>query len=177
MREISALPALKVHIEELIKSGKSIGFVPTMGALHEGHFKLIRNCREENDVTVVSIFVNPTQFNNSEDLANYPRNLEQDTGHLQRLGVDVVFIPVEQDLYPEQPTISINFGGMADTLEGSFRKGHFEGVGTIVTKLLHLVQPTNAYFGLKDLQQYVLIRLMCKELNFGGRKKKKSAFH
>ncbi|WP_424962169.1 pantoate--beta-alanine ligase [Ekhidna sp.] len=166
MRTIGALSELTDTISGFKRNSQSIGFVPTMGALHDGHLALIKKSNEQNDVTIVSIFVNPLQFNNPSDLEKYPRVIEEDTELLKKQNVDVVFMPDEKALYPEKPKVSINFGPMAERLEGKYRKGHFEGVGVIVSKLLHLVDPTRAYFGLKDLQQFILIRRMCQDLNF-----------
>ncbi|WP_425392811.1 pantoate--beta-alanine ligase [Ekhidna sp.] len=166
MRIISAPSELKDTITSYKKNDKTIGFVPTMGALHDGHLSLIKKSIDQNDCTVVSIFVNPLQFNNSSDLAKYPRVIEEDIKLLKSYDVNVVFTPSEDDLYPRQPMISINFGDLSKRLEGEFRKGHFEGVGVIVSKLLHLTSPDFAYFGLKDLQQYILIRTLCEELDF-----------
>ena len=166
MRVFSASAELTNFISSFKKGGKSVGFVPTMGALHKGHFSLIQRAKDENDVVIVSIFVNPLQFNNDQDLAKYPRILEQDLTELEKLNVDIVFTPSEKELYPEKPVISINFGKMSSVLEGEFRSGHFEGVGIVVSKLLHLTQPDRAYFGLKDLQQFILIRKMCFDLSF-----------
>ncbi len=153
-------------IRTFVKKGEKIGFVPTMGALHEGHISLVKKSVEQNDVTVVSIFVNPLQFNNSEDLANYPRVIDEDIQLLEGENVDVVFSPTVDQFYPNEPIVSIDFGNLAKGLEGEFRKGHFEGVGVVVSKLLHLVSPTRAYFGLKDLQQFLLIKRMCSDLSY-----------
>ncbi|WP_420576119.1 pantoate--beta-alanine ligase [Ekhidna sp.] len=166
MRIISALSELKDVILSYRKNSQTIGFVPTMGALHKGHIALIGNSTEQNEVTVVSIFVNPLQFNNASDLALYPRVVEEDIELLKTYKVDVVFIPEEDEFYPEKPSISVDFGELANRLEGKFRQGHFEGVGVVVSKLLHLTNPDRAYFGLKDLQQFLLIKRMCQELNF-----------
>ena len=166
MHVIGALNALSDVISTFVKNGKTIGFVPTMGALHAGHLSLIRESVDHNDVTIVSIFVNPLQFNNASDLAKYPRVLEEDINLLQNNNVDVVFTPSEDELYPEKPIVSIDFGALATTLEGEYRKGHFEGVGLVISKFLHVVRPTRAYFGFKDLQQFILIRRMCIDLGF-----------
>ena len=166
MREITASGSIFNVTSALKKEGKSIGLVPTMGALHEGHFTLVRESTKVNDVTVVSIFVNPLQFNKKEDLLAYPRNLEQDLEMLESLNVDYAFTPGEKDLYPSEPSLSIRFGELENVLEGAFRPGHFAGVGVVVSKLFHIVQPDRAYFGLKDLQQFLLIKKMCVELNF-----------
>lgn len=166
MRTISAVIELSKTISSYKRDGKSIGLVPTMGALHDGHLSLVRRAKRENDVVVVSIFVNPLQFNNEADLNNYPRVIEEDVELLKQEGVDVVFSPEVSELYPDKPIISIDFGEMANKLEGKYRQGHFEGVGIVVSKLLHLTSPTKAYFGLKDLQQFILIRRMCLDLGF-----------
>ncbi|MFY0607361.1 MAG: pantoate--beta-alanine ligase [Cyclobacteriaceae bacterium] len=149
----------------LQKEGKKIGLVPTMGALHLGHFSLIEAARNANDNVVVSIFVNPLQFNREEDLLNYPRTLEQDIESLKSLNVDVLYCPEASDMYLSKPKISIDFGSLADTMEGHFRPGHFSGVGVIVTKLFNQINPDRAYFGLKDLQQFLLIKKMTEELS------------
>jgi len=166
MRIFSASDSIIKYLNEQRDSRKRSGFIPTMGALHEGHFSLIRQAIEENDHVVVSIFVNPLQFNNSEDLKNYPRDIEKDISLLEQLKVDVVFTPDEKTFYEEKPLVAIDFGKMGKVLEGRFRKNHFEGVGIVVSKLLHIIQPNSAYFGLKDLQQFLLIKRMCKDLGF-----------
>ena len=150
-----------------IKTEKNkIGFVPTMGALHDGHLVLVNKAIKENQITIVSIFVNPLQFNNSDDLKKYPQNIGNDIALLEKYNVDIVFNPTEKEFYPSKPLISIDFGSLSRTLEGKFRKGHFGGVGIVISKLLHLIQPTIIYLGLKDLQQYLLIKQMCIDLNF-----------
>ena len=169
MQVISASSEVKSTLKSLQKLNKTIGLVPTMGALHEGHLGLIKTSLEGNDLTVVSIFVNPLQFDKKEDLTNYPRDLEEDLRLLSGLGVDFVFNPTVEDLYPSPPKVSIKFGEMSAVLEGKYRKGHFDGVGIVVAKLLNLVQPDHAYFGLKDLQQYSLIKNLCNDLNFQTR--------
>ncbi|PMD98107.1 pantoate--beta-alanine ligase [Siphonobacter sp. BAB-5405] len=150
----------------LTRSTESIGFVPTMGALHEGHLQLIRRARQENAVVVCSIFVNPIQFNNADDLARYPRTLEQDCALLEAAGCDVVFAPSAAEMYPSQPVLTFDFGTLERVLEGAFRPGHFNGVGIVVSKLFHLVQPTRAYFGQKDLQQCLIVRRLIQDLSF-----------
>jgi len=166
MRTISAPIELIRALKPSHHSDLSIGLVPTMGALHKGHLELISRSKADNDLTVASIFVNPIQFNNSEDLKNYPRTIEKDLQLLRELAVDLVFTPSESDLYPNKPSISIHFGQMANVLEGQFRPRHFDGVGIVVSKLLNIVNPCRAYFGLKDLQQFLLIKKMCAELSF-----------
>lgn len=166
MREFSAPQALFHHVSGLKSSDKSIGLVPTMGALHEGHLSLIKKAKEENDIVIVSVFVNPLQFNNEGDLSGYPRTIASDIKILVSNDVDILFAPSESEMYPSRPSISIQFGELANVLEGKFRKGHFEGVGIVVGKLLHSANPDRAYFGLKDLQQFLLIRKMCEDLSF-----------
>lgn len=146
--------------------GKSIGLVPTMGALHDGHFSLIREARKHNELVVVSIFVNPLQFNKQEDLDHYPRTEKEDLRHLQELDVDIAYLPAVADMYPTAPELGIDFQHMGNVMEGAFRPGHFSGVGVVVAKLFHQTNPTRAYFGLKDLQQYLLIRRMVMDLSF-----------
>lgn len=164
--QVYNLPAeIFKETQHLRFQGKSIGLVPTMGALHAGHFYLVNQAREENDILAVSIFVNPLQFNNQEDLDNYPRMLEQDLAHLEKLGVDMVFAPSEEAMYPEKPQVAIDFGRMERVMEGEFRPGHFSGVGVVVTKLFNLMHPTRAYFGKKDMQQYLLVKRMVEDLS------------
>ena len=143
-----------------IFEGKSLGFVPTMGALHEGHMALIQNSVLDNDVTVVSIFVNPTQFNNPDDLENYPSTFEQDASNLKDWNVDVLFCPEAYELYPDNFAFSVDENKDSLVLCGLDRPGHFKGVLTVVMKLLNIVQATRAYFGEKDYQQYRLIQDM-----------------
>jgi len=151
--------------KECLKEGKTIGFVPTMGALHEGHLSLIKRAKQENDVTIVSIFVNPIQFGPSEDFKRYPRDIEGDTEKLQREKVDVVFMPEESSMYPERFLTHVEVEEISERLCGAFRPGHFRGVATVVTKLLNIVKPTRAYFGQKDFQQSVIIKQLVKDLN------------
>lgn len=139
-----------------------------MGALHKGHVSLIDKCVDENDISIVSIFVNPTQFDRKEDFHNYPKTLSTDLELLQNLNVTYVFTPHVDTLYPEETAITIDCGSMATVMEGKYRKGHFEGVAMVVCKLLNIVQPGIAYFGLKDLQQYLIIKKLCYDLNFSG---------
>ena len=143
-------------------AGKSIGMVPTMGALHEGHLSLIRRAHEENDVVFCSIFVNPVQFNNAEDLAKYPRTLEADVQLIGNLA-DYVFAPSVEEVFPVAPTEVYDFGTVANVMEGTARPGHFNGVGVIVRRLLEWVRPHKAYFGEKDYQQIAVIREMCAQ--------------
>lgn len=143
-----------------------VGFVPTMGALHKGHISLVKRAKDENEKSVCSIFVNPTQFNNQEDLSKYPRTLEADLEKLEESGCDAVFVPEPLEIYPEEVKLSFNFGRLEEVLEGKFRPGHFNGVGIVVSKLFNIVKPSRAYFGLKDLQQCAVINRLVKDLSF-----------
>ncbi|MEX2595011.1 MAG: pantoate--beta-alanine ligase [Anditalea sp.] len=145
---------------------ETIGLVPTMGALHKGHFSLVEKSKYNSAITVVSIFVNPIQFNNKSDLERYPRTLEKDLALLGKLKVDYVFIPEEKEIYPEKTLLKFDFSGLETTLEGAFRPGHFNGVGIIVSKLLHIIHPSHVYFGQKDLQQVAIINRLIKDLSF-----------
>ena len=160
--------ALIEHLNVNSDSKTTIGFVPTMGALHQGHLSLVEKSLQNNDLTIVSIFVNPTQFNNPEDLKKYPRNLESDIDKLQTVGEDIiVYAPTVDDIY-EGNTVSksFNFDGLENQMEGKFRPGHFEGVGTIVKRLFEIVKPTHAYFGEKDFQQLQIIKKLVEKENF-----------
>ncbi|MFD2935812.1 pantoate--beta-alanine ligase [Spirosoma flavum] len=165
MHRFDTISALHQYLNS-IRSQQTIGFVPTMGALHEGHITLIETARRENDVVVSSIFVNPTQFTNSDDLARYPRTLEEDCQKLEEAGCDVVFTPSVSEIYPEAPTLRLNFGELETMMEGAFRPGHFNGVGIVVAKLFNIVQADRAYFGQKDLQQVAVIRRLIRDLSF-----------
>ena len=151
------------------KKGLSIGFVPTMGCLHEGHISLVKEAKKRNDIVVVSIFVNPTQFGPREDLKKYPRDMERDLKLLSRYKVNAVFAPVAKDMYPDGYKTDVEVNGLSDKLCGASRPGHFKGVTTIVAKLFNIVKPDVAYFGKKDHQQLVIIRKMAKDLNMGVR--------
>ena len=150
----------------IFKEGKSLGFVPTMGALHQGHLDLVAKSIESMDFTVVSIFVNPTQFNSSEDFQKYPQTLDADLGLLEAAGADFVFVPTVATLYPQPTHLRFDFGDLEQVLEGACRPGHFNGVGLVVSKLFHLIQPTRAFFGQKDLQQVAVIKRLVKDLSF-----------
>lgn len=147
--------------------GKTIGFVPTMGALHEGHLSLVRMAREENDIVVVSIYVNPKQFGPSEDLSRYPRNIEGDTEKLKKEEVDILLLPDDSLMYPNGFSARVEIEGLSERLCGAFRPGHFSGVATVVTKLFNIVSPTRVYFGQKDFQQTVIIKRLVKDLDMG----------
>lgn len=158
---------LKNHLKSVSDENTTIGFVPTMGALHQGHLSLIKNSLDQNKITVVSIFVNPTQFNNAEDLEKYPRTLEKDTEKIETISKDVlIFAPSVEDIY-EGNTVSasFDFDGLENQMEGEHRPGHFDGVGTIVKRLFEIVNPNNAYFGEKDFQQLQIVRKMVEKHN------------
>ena len=167
MKIISKIADLKAIISEQKKEGKTIGFVPTMGALHSGHISLVEQCRAENDVTVASIFVNPTQFNDKNDLKNYPRTPEKDYEMLRVAGCDIVFSPEVDEMYPEPDTRKFNFGTLETVMEGRFRPGHFNGVAQVVSKLFDMVDSHRAYFGEKDFQQVAVIKNMVEQLQSG----------
>jgi pantoate--beta-alanine ligase len=155
--------SLRKHLKTTDK--QSIGFVPTMGALHEGHLSLIRASKVENSVTVCSIFVNPTQFNNASDLANYPNRTDEDKLHLEKVGCDILYLPHSMaDVYANEEPFSIDLGDLTSVMEGKHRPGHFEGVIRVVKLLFEIVRPNSAYFGLKDYQQFCIIRAMAKEV-------------
>lgn len=147
-----------------LKKGTSIGFVPTMGALHKGHLSLIEQAKKENDIVVVSIFVNPTQFDKKEDLINYPKTIDTDLSLLKTVFCDIVFTPTAEEMYSNNITSkSFNFDGLEHQMEGRYRDGHFDGVGTIVKRLFEIVTPHKSYFGEKDFQQLQIIRKMTKK--------------
>ncbi len=160
MEIIRNVERLRQFVAEGKAAGKSVGLVPTMGALHAGHISLVDRARKENNLVVVSVFVNPTQFNNKEDLATYPRTEEADCAKLEAAGVDVAFIPTVDEIYPEPDTRQFDLGEVAAVMEGAMRPGHFNGVAQIVSKLFAIVEPTRAYFGEKDFQQIAVIRRM-----------------
>ena len=147
-------------------SPASIGFVPTMGALHAGHLSLVEQCRRENGISVASIFVNPTQFNDKSDLHNYPRTLEDDLSKLKLAGCDYVFVPSVEEMYPEEDTRIFDFGMLDKVMEGACRRGHFNGVAQIVSRLFDTVRPNKAYFGEKDFQQLVIIRRLVEMMKY-----------
>ena len=165
MKLIHTISSLREALTPYRFSGASIGFVPTMGALHEGHATLVKQCASENKVCVVSVFVNPTQFNNKEDLRLYPRTLEADCEMLEALGTTFVFAPSVEEIYPETDTRLFDFGELDKVMEGRFRVGHFNGVAQVVSKLFGIVQPDAAYFGEKDFQQLAIVREMTKQLD------------
>lgn len=159
------IKSLQQKIKSL-KNGTTIGFVPTMGALHEGHLSLVEKAKKENDIVVVSIFVNPTQFDNVDDLINYPKTIEKDLSLLKSFNCDIVFTPTPEEIYADDiQSQSFDFDGLEFQMEGKFRAGHFNGVGTIVERLFKVVKPHKAYFGEKDFQQIQIIRKMVEKRN------------
>ena len=165
MKIIKAPEELFKELKKYKISGKPIGFVPTMGALHEGHLSLIRQARKDNKIVVVSIFVNPSQFGPKEDLKKYPRPLNKDLALCYKEKVDYIFLPSVKIMYPENFSTFVNVGGLSEVLCGASRPGHFRGVSTIVLKLFNIIQPDAAYFGQKDAQQAIIIKRMAKDLN------------
>ena len=171
MQIITTKQELQRQVEACKQEGKTIGLVPTMGALHEGHASLVRRAVNENDICVVSVFVNPTQFNNKEDLALYPRDLERDAKLLSSIGAHYVFAPSPEEMYTAEEmnqTFSFDFGGLDKVMEGKMRPGHFNGVVQVVSRLFYLVQPDRAYFGEKDFQQLAIIRFMVERSTLAG---------
>ena len=172
MQIITTKLELSNQMAACIRQGKSIGFVPTMGALHAGHASLVKQACAENAVCVVSVFVNPTQFNNKEDLLKYPRNINKDAELLANLGVDFVFAPTPEEMYTQeemQQEFSFDFAGLDQVMEGKMRPGHFNGVVQVVSRLFDLVQPTRAYFGEKDFQQLAIIHHMVERSSLSER--------
>jgi pantoate--beta-alanine ligase len=165
MRLVHTVAEMKKIVNDILKSGKSIGFVPTMGYLHKGHLSLVEAARKENDVVVVSIFVNPTQFGPNEDYSRYPRDFERDLRLLEPIGVDYVFNPSVEEMYPAMYSTYVEEVELSKYLCGASRPGHFRGVCTVVTKLFNIVKPTKAYFGQKDAQQFRVLKRMVRDLN------------
>ena len=165
MKVVNTVQELKAELAAFRSEGKKIGLVPTMGALHVGHASLVGRSVKENDVTVVSVFVNPTQFNDKKDLETYPRTLEADCRLLESMGADIVFAPSAEEVYPEPDTRTFSYPPTDTVMEGAFRPGHFNGVCQIVSKLFSYVEPDKAYFGEKDFQQIAVVKAMVKDLN------------
>ncbi len=171
MQIITTKADLERCIQACKAKGQTIGLVPTMGALHEGHASLVRKCVSENNITVVSVFVNPTQFNNKEDLAKYPRSLERDAELLDSIGANFVFAPTPEEMYSADEmnnTFRFDFGGLDQVMEGKMRPGHFNGVVQVVSRLFYLVKPDRAYFGEKDFQQLAIIHFMAERSELAG---------
>ena len=166
MKLVHTVSELRQELDIQRKAGKKIGFVPTMGALHEGHASLVRYAVAENEIVVVSVFVNPTQFNDKNDLLKYPRTLEADCELLEKEGADYVFAPSVEEIYPEPDTRQFSYAPLDTVMEGKYRPGHFNGVCQVVSKLFMMVEPDKAYFGEKDFQQLAIIREMVKQMNF-----------
>ncbi|MDR1342278.1 MAG: pantoate--beta-alanine ligase [Prevotellaceae bacterium] len=164
MKVVKTIKELRQQLPEEESKNKTVGFVPTMGALHRGHLSLVQRCSRECGVTVVSIFVNPTQFNDKADLARYPRTLEADVKLLQATGCDVVFAPDEKEIYPQPDTRLFDFGLLEKVMEGERRNGHFNGVAQVVSRLFDAVKPSCAYFGEKDFQQIAIVSEMIRQL-------------
>lgn len=165
MRVIEKISDLKAVIRSQKLAGKTIGFVPTMGYLHEGHISLVKASREENDYTIMSIFVNPTQFGPNEDFEKYPRDMERDTRMAEEAGVDIIFAPTKDEMYPDRYKTYVEVEDITSVLCGKTRPGHFKGVTTVVAKLFNIVEPDKAYFGQKDAQQVIVIKKMARDLN------------
>lgn len=166
MKVIHTIEDLQAGLSVLKAQGKKVGLVPTMGALHAGHASLVKRSVNENDVTVVSVFVNPTQFNDKNDLVKYPRTLEADCKLLEDCGATLVFAPSVEEMYPEPDTRQFGYAPLDTVMEGAFRPGHFNGVCQIVSKLFDAVKPHRAYFGEKDFQQLAIIREMVRQMKF-----------
>jgi len=163
VKTVTTVKALHAEISRVKEQDLSIGFVPTMGALHKGHLELMKTARTNNNIVVVSIFVNPTQFNNPNDLRNYPRTIDQDIAKCESVGVDIVFAPTVEEVYPIPDNRVFDFGNLDKVMEGEHRPGHFNGVAQVVSKLFSMVKPTRSYFGQKDFQQLAVIRALVKD--------------
>lgn len=166
MKVISATSELEVAVSFFKELGLTVGLVPTMGALHNGHASLVKKCVAENDVCIVSVFVNPTQFNNANDLATYPRTLEADCKLLESLGANIAFAPTVDQIYPYPDTRQFDFTPLDKVMEGPMRPGHFNGVAQVVSRLFDITKPNRAYFGEKDFQQLAIIREMCRKYGY-----------
>ena len=164
MQIVNTRKELQEIITKWKNEGRVVGFVPTMGALHEGHLSLVKEAGEQSDAVVVSIFVNPTQFNNPDDLKTYPRDIDKDIRMLEELPVELIFVPSVKEMYPEEDTRQFDFGSLDKVMEGKFRPGHFNGVAQVVSKLFDYVTPDKAFFGEKDFQQLAIIRQMVRDL-------------
>jgi pantoate--beta-alanine ligase len=165
VKRISTVAEMKAACREITRAGKTLGFVPTMGALHDGHLSLVRASKSQCDVTAVSIYVNPLQFGPTEDLDKYPRDLEGDAAMLERLGVDLLFFPSDAEMYRPGPRTYVLVEGLYDKLDGASRPGHLRGVATVVTKLFEIIRPNRAYFGQKDAAQVAMLRRMVRDFD------------
>ncbi len=166
MEILRKIDLLQKFLNSIRNEGKSIGLIPTMGALHKGHFDLINCSKNETDITVCSIYINPVQFNDKKDFMKYPRDEQKDINLLENLGCDVVFIPDDAQMFKGKRLVNLDFGSLSNDLEGRFRPGHFSGVALVVSKLFNIVRPEVAFFGQKDLQQYSIIKQMIEEFCF-----------
>jgi pantoate--beta-alanine ligase len=166
VRTVTTIEELREFVTKTKRAGKTIGFVPTMGALHDGHLSLARLSKSESDITVVSIFVNPTQFGPNEDFAKYPRTIDSDSAMLESAGIDVLFLPDKEVMYPSDSSTVVVVNQVTDEFEGAIRPGHFQGVSTVVALLFNIVTPDIAYFGQKDAQQVAVIKKMVRDLRF-----------
>lgn len=165
MKIFTTVDEIKTHLFEIKKEGKTIGFVPTMGALHKGHMSLIQDARQESEYVVASIFVNPEQFNNKADLEKYPRDKKADIIKLEQAKCDVLFFPSVEEIYPVAEDVLFEFGNLDKVMEGKYRPGHFQGVAKVVKRLFEIVEPQKAFFGMKDYQQMVIIHKLTKDYN------------
>lgn len=166
MKIFNEIGPFRTYLKEITANGRNVGLVPTMGALHEGHISLIEASKKANDVTICTIYVNPTQFNNPTDLLKYPRTLEEDAAMLEKVSCDVLLCPSDAEMYPDRSLIKFDFGHLDKVMEGEFRPGHFSGVALVVSKLFHICEPHRAYFGQKDWQQLAIIKRLVNELKF-----------
>lgn len=166
MQKFTTVATLKEALAKVKAEGKTVGLVPTMGALHDGHLSLIRKAKEQNDIVVVSVFVNPIQFNNKEDLAKYPRTVDADCEKLESVDTDMVLIPSVEEMYPEPVKEEYHFGPLEEVMEGPQRPGHFSGVAVVVRRLFDIVEPQRAYFGEKDYQQLAIIRNLIEQIKY-----------
>ncbi|ASN05529.1 pantoate--beta-alanine ligase [Virgibacillus necropolis] len=166
MKIIRTVNEMQQTASSLLKDNKTIGFVPTMGFFHEGHIALMEHAKKDTDIVVTSIFVNPLQFGPSEDYEQYPRDEDEDIRHAKNAGVDIVFIPDTQDMYPRKMVINLDITDRVNVLCGRSRPGHFQGVVTVLSKLFHIIQPTKTYFGRKDAQQIAVVDALIEDLNF-----------
>lgn len=165
MKQFETQKALQNYLESFRNQGMKIGFIPTMGALHDGHLSLLQQAKNENDIAICSIFINPEQFNNPDDLKNYPRQLDSDIAKLESVDCDILFAPSVEEMYPEPPVEKYDFGQLETVMEGKHRPGHFNGVGIVVKRLFDKVLPHKAYFGLKDFQQLAIIKKLTEDHN------------
>ena len=166
MKIFNEIGPFRTYLREITTNGRTVGLVPTMGALHEGHISLIEASKRANDVTICTIYVNPTQFNNPSDLQKYPRTLDHDIMMLEGASCDILLIPNDAEMYADKPLVRFDFGHLDKVMEGEFRPGHFSGVALVVSKLFHICEPDRAYFGQKDWQQLTIIKRLVNELKF-----------